>query len=33
MFVRVLEGKVADPREVGRQLAQWTSEFGGITPG
>jgi hypothetical protein len=32
MFVWVLEGKVADPREVGRQLAQWTSNFG-TTPG
>ena len=32
MFVWVLEGKVSDPGEVGRQLARWTSEFGD-TPG
>lgn len=28
MFVWVLEGKVTDPGEVGRQLGRWTSEFG-----
>jgi hypothetical protein len=33
MFVWVLEGKVANPRDVGRQLTQWTNEFGGTTPG
>jgi ribosomal protein S6E (S10) len=32
VFVWVLEGKVADPGEVGRQLARWGGEFGG-TPG
>ena len=33
MFVWVLEGKAADPGEVGRQLGRWTSEFGDTTPG
>ena len=33
MFVWVLEGKAADPGEVGRQLGRWTSEFGETTPG
>jgi hypothetical protein len=28
VFVWVLEGKVADPGEVGRQLGRWTAEFG-----
>jgi len=28
MFVWVLEGKAADPGEVGRQLGRWTVEFG-----
>jgi hypothetical protein len=28
MFVWVLEGKAADPGEVGRQLARWATEFG-----
>lgn len=28
MFVWVLEGKVNDPKEVGRQIGKWTSEFG-----
>jgi hypothetical protein len=32
MFVWVLQGKVADPGEVGRQLALWASQFGD-TPG
>jgi heme-degrading monooxygenase HmoA len=32
VFVWVLEGKAADPGEVGRQLAHWTGEFGD-TPG
>lgn len=32
MFVWVLEAKATDPREVGRQLGRWTSEFG-ETPG
>ena len=32
VFVWVLEGKVADPGEVGRQLARWSGEFG-ATPG
>jgi hypothetical protein len=32
MFVWVLEGKAADPGEVGRQLGRWTIEFGD-TPG
>jgi hypothetical protein len=31
--VWVLEGKAADPGEVGRQLGRWTSEFGDTTPG
>lgn len=33
MFVWVLEGKAADPGEVGRQLGRWTIEFGDTTPG
>jgi len=33
MFVWVLEGKAADPGEVGRQLGRWTSEFGETIPG
>jgi hypothetical protein len=33
MFVWVLEAKAADPGEVGRQLARWTSAFGTTTPG
>jgi hypothetical protein len=32
VFVWVLEGKVADPGEVGRQLGRWAGEFG-ATPG
>jgi hypothetical protein len=32
MFVWILEGKVADPGEVGRQLAHWANQFGD-TPG
>jgi len=32
VFVWVLEGKAADPGEVGRQLARWSGEFGD-TPG
>jgi len=32
MFVWVLEGKAADPGEIGFQLGRWTSEFG-ETPG
>ena len=33
MFVWVLEGKVSDPEEVGRQLGHWIGEFGSTTPG
>ena len=33
MFVWVLEGKVSDPEEVGRQLGHWIGQFGSTTPG
>jgi hypothetical protein len=33
VFVWVLQATVADPGEVGRLLARWTSEFGGTAPG
>ncbi len=33
MFVWVLEGNVKDPKEVGRQVGRWTTEFGATTAG
>lgn len=33
MFVWVLEGNVADPGEVGRELGEWARELGETTPG
>jgi hypothetical protein len=33
MWVWVLEGKAADPAEVGRMLSRWADEFGQTTPG
>ncbi|HUF99859.1 MAG TPA: hypothetical protein VMM60_17155 [Ilumatobacter sp.] len=33
MFVWLLQGKVNDPKEVGRQLARWTIDFGDTAVG